>query len=1166
MENKKSKLPEFALSTFAINNKTSVFILTAIIAVFGLVSYSSMPKEQFPEVVIPTVIINTVYPGNSPVDIENLVTRHIEKEVKSVKGVKKINSTSAQDISIITVEFNENVQISKALQDTKDAVDKSKRNLPSDLDSDPQVLEVDISQIPIVMVNISGNYDMQKLRYYAEYLQDRFEELPEVSSANLIGALEREIQVNADIYKMEARKITFSDIENAIRAENVSMSGGEVLTDGYRRSMRISGEFKSVEEIANIIIKSEDLTPIYLKDVAEVKDTFVERKSYARLATGDFAEKGNFPVISLRVVKKNGENLINADEKIKKIVEEAKKTVLPADLNIVYTDNQANNMKTQILNLENNIVFSTLLVISVLLFFMGLRNALFVGIAIPLSMFISFIILNALGYTVNIMVLFGLILALGMLVDNGIVVIENIYRQMEDGEDRESAAKHGVSEVAWPIISSTLTTLAAFVPLIFWGGIIGEFMGILPVTLIAVLSSSLFVGLFVNPVVAATFMKLDDKDHKPNRKRVTIIGLSLVALSLPFYFMVKESYTFPNLLMTAGLFTLLNAYVLRGAAIWFQNNALVWLENVYLRFLRFALTGKRPILFFVGMFLTLMLSIMIFFANRPLVLLFPENEPLYIYLYNEAPLGTDVETTNRITLELEKKVFEILKPYKDIVTSIVTNVGEGTGNPMAGPGAGMSSSFTPHKSKISIGFTDYEKRNGIKTAEILKKFNEITESIPGLKITTGKNAMRPPTGFPLNIEVKGVDYITLINEAEKIKTIIEKANIEGLDGLTTDLEIGKPEVMLNIDREKARRLGLSTSSLAMNMRTAIYGKEVSKFKDGDDDYPIQLRLQDRYRYNLASLNDQKISFRDNKGKFHQIPVSAVADLRYTSSYGAVKRKDLDKVIVVRSGVAEGYNPNQVVAQVRALLANHKMPEGYTFKFTGEQEEQAASMEFLTKAMFIAIATIFLILVSQFNSVIKPFIIMTSVLFSLQGVFLGMVIFNDPFIIIMTGIGIISLAGVVVNNAIVLVDYAGQLERRKLASLGLSPKDKLDKEDLIEVLVEAGYTRLRPVLLTAITTVLGLIPMAVGLNLDFFSLYRNFDANIYTGGDNAAFWGPMAWTVVYGLTFATFLTLVVVPVMFLLAERAAGKIKHKVKKSKQKEEIILEPEKEEVVSI
>jgi len=826
---------------------------------------------------------------------------------------------------------------------------------------------------------------------------------------------------------------------------------------------------------------------------------------------------------------------------------------LPSDLSIVYTDNQADNMKSQIANLENNIIFSTILVVGVLLFFMGLRNALFVGIAIPLSMFLSFIFLDAMGYTINIMVLFGLVLALGMLVDNGIVVIENIYRQMEEGESRESASKHGVGEVAWPIISSTLTTLAAFAPLIFWGGIIGKFMGILPITLIVVLTSSLFVGLFVSPVTAATFMILDSKDKKPSKKRPTIAALALIGLSIPLYFLIKDSYTLPNLLMTGGLLTLLNVYFLRDASIWFQNNALVWLENGYLRFLRFALTGRKPIYFFIGTFISLILSITVFFSNKPLVLLFPDNEPLYVYLYNEAPLGTDVTTTDQITKELEKKVFETLKPYKNIVKSIVTNVGEGTGNPMADPSGGGGASFTPHKSKISIGFIDYELRNGVETAEILKKFSEMTKIMPGLKITTGKNNSGPPTGLPVNIEVKGEDYVTLINEAEKLKSIIEKANIAGMEGLSTDLEIGKPEVLLNIDRDKARMLGLSTSSLAMNMRTAIYGKEISKLKDGDDDFPIQLRLQDRFRYDLASLQDQKVSFRDNKGKFHQIPISSVATMRYSSSYGAVKRKDLDKVIVVRAGVSEGYNPNQIVEQVKTLLTNHKMANGYTFKFTGEQEEQAKSMAFLSKALLIAVASIFLILVSQFNSITKPFIIMTSVLFSLQGVFLGMAIFKDPFIIIMTGIGIISLAGVVVNNAIVLVDYAIQLEQRKLASLGLLPTDKLSKADLIECLVEAGYTRLRPVLLTAITTVLGLIPMAMGLNIDFFDFFKSFDAHVYTGGDNAAFWGPMAWTVVYGLTFATFLTLVIVPVMYLIVERVGSRLRKKGV-AKEKEEV------------
>ncbi|PWJ34213.1 efflux RND transporter permease subunit [Sediminitomix flava] len=1137
-QNKKA-LKEFGLSSLSINNSTSVFILTAIIVVFGMFSYSSMPKEQFPEIQLPMVYVNTIYPGNSPVDIENLITRPIEKELKSVKGVKEIKSTSAQDVSVIIVEFNEDVEVSKALQDTKDAVDKSKKELPTDLDTDPSVMEMDFTEIPVVVVNLSGDFEIDKLQEYAEYLEDEFEELSEVSRVDIAGSVEREIQINVDLFKMDAMKVSFGDIEQAVANENISMSGGDVLTDGFRRSLRVTGEFSTAEELKNIIVKSEKMNTIYLKDLAEVNDTYEERKSYARLATSKFATEGANPVISLNVLKRGGENLIEATKKVNAILDKAKTSgQLPSNLDIVLTQSQAEDMKKQIDNLENSIISGVILVVMVLMFFMGLRNALLVGMAIPLSMFMAFMLLSMMGITVNMVVLFALILALGMLVDNAIVIIENIYRLREEGYNKEASSKEGAGEVAMAIISSTATTLAAFVPLAFWGGIMGEFMKYLPITLIVVLASSLFVGLIINPVMAKAFMKISNSPIVTNKQRNLIIAAVTAAFAFVFYF-IGETYTMGNLLMFFALMGIANIYLLRPGAYWFQNVLLVRIEELYLGSLKFALKGFRPYAIFGGTFIFLFAAVGLFGSSEPETLLFPENEPRNVFMYIDAPLGTDVEETNRMTKEVEAKLYKELAVYSPIIESIVTNVGENTGDPQEPMGGGQ---VTPHKSKITLTFVPFEDRFGISTAEVLKVCSNLMKEIPGLKVVTDKERNGPPTGKPINIEIKGEDYEVLIAEAEKMKAKIEQSGIEGIDKLGIDINVGKPEMLVNIDRNKARRFGVSTGLIASNLRTAIYGKEISQFKDGDDDHPIMLRMKDEYRYNISSLNDQRITFRDNQGQFHQVPISSVANLEYSSTVGEVKRIDLDRVVVLSSNITEGYNPNSVVSEVQELMSNEKLPEGYSYEFTGEQEEQAKSMEFLSRAMMIAVCAIFLILVSQFNSFSKPFIIMMSVLFSLIGVFLGLFVFKDPFVIIMTGIGIISLAGVVVNNAIVLIDYTDLLIKRKKKELGMEEGEELEKLQLIDCIVQAGFTRLRPVLLTAITTVLGLIPLATGLNIDFFGLFASFEPNIFMGGENADMWGPMAWTVIYGLVFATFLTLIVVPVMFLLITRLSNWVK------------------------
>lgn len=1123
---------EFGLSSLSVNNKTTVLFITFIILGFGLVSYVTMPKEAFPEVSLPTIYIGTVHPGNSPSDMENLITRPIEKELNTVSGVDKIKSSSVQDFSTIIVEFDSDVEVSKALQEVKDAVDKAKSELPSDLDNEPNVFEMNMSEFPIMNINLSGDYSFYQLKEYAEYLEDRIEKLDEISKVEIRGLQEQEVKINVDLYKMQSLQLSFRDIENAVSAENVTISGGNILTDGFRRTIRVVGEFKQVEELNEIIVKNEKLNIVYLKDIATVEFDFKERESYARLE--------GHTVVMLDVVKRSGRNLLAASDKINEIVKDVEENVFPKDLDVRITLDQTVNTRSQVANLENSIISGVILVVVVLLFFLGTRNSLFVGLAIPMSMFLSFLILGALGITINTMVLFGLIMALGMLVDNGIVVVENVYRLMdEEGYDPVRAAKEGVGEVAWPIIASTATTLAAFLPLAIWPGIMGEFMKYLPITLIIVLGSSLFVALVINPVFTALFMvvgvdKKGDKAWLIAGGILTFIGVAIV-LAVP----AGGTQGLGNGIALLGILFMLNIWVLTPTSNWFQNKFLPILERAYERLLAFTLRRYIPIGVFIGTWALLFISIQIFSAKTPNVLFFPENEPNYVNVFIEQPLGTDIEVTNQFTIDVEAEVNKIIAPYRHAVNAVITQVGEGTSDPGDPLGSGGGDK-TPHKARITVEFKEYILRNDLNTNVVLNAIRDNLPKYPGVQVSVAKNRNGPPAGNPINLEVTGPDFNKLIEITSDLQKRINESGIKGIENLKSDLQLGKPELIVDVDRKKARRFGVSSATIAMELRTSLFGKEISKFKQGEDDYPIQLRLADKYRYNKEALMNMSITFRDQMtGKMRQVPISAVADAHNTSTFGSIRRKDLDRVVTIYSNVLEGYNATEINNNLKELLADYQVPDGYTFKFTGEQESQEKEMNFLMLALAIAVFLILLIIVAQFNRISSPAIILSSVILSTIGVLLGLVIFQMDFIIIMTMIGIISLAGIVVNNAIVLIDYTILLIDRRKAELG--DNEIFTKQDLVNAIVKAGKTRLRPVLLTAITTVLGLIPLAIGFNIDFYGLFQSFDPHIYIGGENVIFWGPMSWTIIFGITFATFLTLIAVPVMFLLVEYLKSKI-------------------------
>jgi multidrug efflux pump len=1111
---------QFGLTNLALKNKNSIYMLILILFGFGFYSYTSMPKELFPDIVIPTVLVQTVYPGNPPLDMENLVTRPIEKELEAVRGIKEIASTSSQDVSSIVVEFNTGIDLKQAVLDVKDAVDKAKSELPDDLPQDPLVQDIDFSEFPIIYINLSGDYSINELKKYAEFLEDEIESFSEISRVDIKGLNEREFSINVDPFKMEALEISFGDIENAIGSENISMAAGQFKEGGLRRSVRIIGEFVNVAEMGDIIVKSEKGHIVHLRDIAVVEDGYAEPKDFSRL--------NRQPVVTLHVIKKGGENLLSATDKIFDVLDRSKEDgSLPQGLKITLTNDQSDLIRKQLDNLENSMIMGVILVVFVLFLFLGGRNALFVGFAIPLSMFISFFILNLMGYKLNMILLFSLILALGMLVDNAIVVMENIYRYFDRGYSRMEASRLATGEIATAIISSTATTLAAFFPLLFWDSIIGDFMKLLPLTLIIVLSASLFVALTITPVLTSTFLRAGDQLPKPKARRSLVIALIMLVFSAFFY--LGGMNTPGSILVLLALVGIANLLFLNRMARWFMNVLLPKLENAYMKTMEYIMKGKRPYGVIASTFGLLFFTLFLMAVRQPKVIFFPETDPQYINIIASLPVSTDITTTNRFMADFEDDVYNLLTPYNSIVKSVLTTVGNGAKT----EDEGFDITETPQKGMVTVTFIDFEFREGISTLDIMKVFSDnLVGKYPGVMVSVNKPSNGPPVGKAINIEVTGEDFDKLITLVDNLSQKIDNAGIDGIEGLKTDLSLDKPEVLVQIDRNRARRYGLSTGQIAGTIRTALFGKDISDFKVGEEEFPIQLRLQEQYRHNIANLMNLRITFRDQaSGKIQQVPISAVADLTYGTTYESVKRRDLNRVITLSSNVIKGYNATEINNQLKELLSLETMPAGYSYKFTGEQQEQAESMAFLGNAMLIAIALILFIMVSQFNSIVKPLIILASVLLSTIGVFGGLSTFKMDFVVIMTGIGLVSLAGIVVNNAIVLIDYTDLLKMRKRKELGMDEQSIIPKDIALDCVIQAGRTRLRPVLLTAITTLLGLLPLASGLNIDFLSLFEHFDPKIYFGGDNVAFWGPISWTIIFGLTFSTFLTLIVVPAMY-----------------------------------
>ena len=1035
------------LTDLAIRKSMTSIALMVLVVILGVYSYVVLPRESSPDVKIPYVMVYAPYFGTSPEDMETLVTRKLETQLKGVADLEEMISTSSEGVSTIVLEFKPSVDMQDALQKVRDAAELAKPELPQDVRDDMLVYELSSTDWPIMQVVLSGPFELGELKQVGEDVQEILEQIPGVLSVDLTGGVEREVLVDVDPQRLRFYGVALEDVKDAIALENVTLPGGEIGLGTYEYAVRVPGEFESVEVIPDLVVNPGEPSPVYVRDVARVTFGYEDRDSISR--------KEGRESVTLSVKKRSGENIIAIADEVHGTLDRLQEGALPDGTTIEVMTDQSVVIRDMVTELENNIISGLILVVVVLFLFLGFTNSLFVGVAIPFSMLISFAVVNALGLTLNMVVLFSLILALGMLVDNAIVIVENIFRHRTRGQESDEAASTGTSEVGTAVIASTLTTLCAFGPMVFWPGIMGEFMKYLPITVIITLVSSLLVALIFNPVLCARLMKVPDAARQGRR--------------------------FGDRLMDMGL-------------------------RSYEPTLRWALRHPAPVI--AAMVVLLVVVTGVYFAFNFGVELFPDTDPTYAYVQISAPSGTRIEQSDAYAREVERAVDRIpdLKVY-------VTEVGSAGDDTFGGSGEAP-----PHLTRLSMEFVPQEDREHSSRA-MLERLRGMLQTFTGAELTIDKQEEGPPTGLPVNIEIAGEDFERLGEIAERVKAEIQ--DIPGLVNLEDDFDRGLPQLVVRPDLDKAARMGLRTMDLASTVLTAVKGDDVGEYRVGEDEYDIVVRYAAPARGSAEDLEDLSVFYEGE-----DIPLLSFADVEFTTGLASIQRIDGKRVVTVSADAASGYNGNALLAEAQRRLDGFPLPPGYTMEYTGESEDQQEASDFLGKAFVLAVMLIFIVLVTQFDSVMIPFVILNTVILSLIGVFIGLLVTRTPFGIIMTGVGVISLAGIVVNNAIVLLDYIQQLRARGYAKM--------------DAIVTAGRTRFRPVVLTAVTTILGLIPLTTGMSLNMNHLFDGeWDKMLTIGGESSQWWGPMGVAVIWGLAVATFLTLVMVPVMYSTIEPIRG---------------------------
>ena len=1105
--------------------RTTISVFLFII-ISGSLVFNNIPKESAPDVNLPYIYVSLGLTGISPEDSEKLLIKPVEDEVSNIEGKKEMTSTSYQNGGNILLEFNAGFDPDQALLDTREQVDRAKSNLPDDSD-EPKVSEVNISLFPILVVSISGDISEFLLKKVSNDLKDKIQSLPNVLEVQVGGERDEQLDIIVDKNKIESYGLNLNEILNFVRSNNQIVSAGSLDTGDGRFVIKIPGLYENLNDIFNTPIKVNDKKTIKFKDIATLKRTFKDPEKFARL--------NNKSAFTLEISKRIGANIVETVQQVKELVE-AEKSSLPSKINITYSGDESTKIKKMLRDLQNNVIFSILLVMSVVILFLGVRSSLLVGLSVPGSFLAAILILFTLGYTVNMVVLFGLILSVGLLVDGAVVVVEYAQRKIQEGMGMAESYIKAASRMSMPIIASTMTTIAAFLPLLFWPGTTGGFMKYIPITVISVLGSSLVMALIVVPIIGTQTYKIRNLFFffiipLAIFSFINFIGykfLSNYDLGKYLNFVVKIVF---SLVIAYGIFRIFRHFKSKGL---FQKviipkislsededltdiNEAGFFTKIYLSILKVCINNPLKI-----SILSIALLIGIYGSYAKFgkgVIFFPsveaENTKVVIY----ATGNLSVLEKDQLVAKVENEILKLQiknNEFESIYTTSgnVSNRGESS-NDIIG--------------FITIEFNDWDKRR--KADVIISEIREVTGSIPGIKVETRTQRAGPPRGKPIEIDLTSVDHNLTIQEIKKIENFM--MSISGLKDVESSLPSPSIEYQLYVDREEAAKYGASIAIIGNTIKLLTSGLKLSEFRpdDSDDSIPIYLRLPENQR-TIDELNNIKIPTSNG-----YVPISNFTSIQTDQETGNLVRINQNRIESIKSDVKMFYQTDAYVRLIKHWLGVEQfdIPNNFGLEipefgsanidprvsvlFKGEDESQNESKAFLQKAFLIAIFLMGVILLTQFNSFSSTLLILFAVVMSTVGVVLGLLITQQPFGIVMSGIGVISLAGIVVNNNIVLIDTYDRLVKKT--------------KDAKEAILMTGAQRLRPVLLTTTTTILGLMPMALKFNFDFISFEYTYNS------PDTQWWVDLSRAIVFGLLFSTFLTLLLTPSILILKNKYLG---------------------------
>jgi multidrug efflux pump len=1012
------------------------------ILISGYLAFKAIPKEADPDVAIPIIYVSIPYDGISPDDAVRLLVRPMEKELKSIEGIKELRSIGSEGHASVTLEFEAGFDSEKAMVDVREQVDIAKVNLPDGAD-EPTIDEVNVALFPVLNIALSGNISERVKLKIAKDLKEQIEGINGVLKVEIGGEREEQMEILVEPQALESYNLDIAAILNTVSLNNKLVAAGAVDTGNGRQVLKVPGVVENVEDMLTMPIKSVGGTVVTLADVAQVRLTYKDVEGYARV-NGESA-------LVLEVTKQVGANIIDTIEQTQALVERSQ-ALWPQGLKHAYILDQSIQIRDMLRDLMNNVLSGIILVMVVVLAAMGLRASLLVGLAIPGSFLASLMILNAIGFTLNIVVLFSLILVVGMLVDGAIVITELAERRQKQGLSAKDAFKYAASRMAWPVIAGTATTLVVFMPLMFWPGVIGQFMKYLPATVVVCLSASLFMALIFIPVLGS------------------ITGSKSKAVED-----MSGEYELPQ-----GRFNKSYRAILSRALQWPVVTLLITLVFIGCTVAAYTSFGKG-------------------------VEFFPEVEPDMVLINLHARGELSVDDKDQLLRKVERNI-KVIKGYKSI----------------------YARSFNQNTSDdivavIQFQLEDWDKR--LTASEILQQMDQATKEIPGIVVETRKAENGPSSGKPFKLLVSGISGEKIFKAVADIRAAMD--GVGDFVAQEDDRPLPGIEWRILVDREEASRYGASVSAVGEAVKMITNGIKLTDYRPdtADDEVDIRLRFPSEKR-NLDQLMQMQLLTSDGL-----VPLSNFVKLEPHPKTGDIKRTDTRRVITIQAEVEEGILVNDKVKEMQKLLATHTFDSEIRVEFKGEDEDQKETGEFLTKAFSIAIFMMFLILVTQFNNIYQALLVLSAIVFSTAGVLLGLMITGQPFGIVMGGVGIIALAGIVVNNNIVLIDCYNDLRNQ-----GYTPFDAA---------LATGSIRMRPVLLTAITTVLGLMPMVLAMNIDLI------DRGISFGAPSTQWWTQLSSTIAGGLSFATVLTLFLTPCLLVIGDRPfLPKRKNKLQKPKE----------------